>query len=484
MTTRYFSPSCALSNYSIKQAFVTFTLIALSPFIATAEFGPQRIITGNAGGVIEAASLDLEGDGDLDFFTADLGADQITLHRNNGNGTYSPSAFLEGLNNPGNVHAADLDQDGDLDLVMVGSGNITPFGVFGSELVVARNDGAGNWSIAYTNTNVPGLWDVTTGDLNGDGNLDLVYCLGGSFDQIGWQAGNGRFGFAGVGAISTGAATGDEPRDIHVADVDGDGDLDVLACNYLSNDLSLYRNNGSGISWSRQILESGASGIRKVVTADLNGDGVLDVVRTTVINGQLAYLPGRATGGFGRKRIIHTFPTEPTGGGIFGSDPLGPRGFDVADFDDDGDLDIFSASEVGGQVSLHENTGSGVFSAPTMITNAASGVNFIKVVDVDGDEDLDVVAVSPTTNRVTWYEQLGSGNTEPFALLGVDIDDQRIRVSWPTNQGLRYQVQRSTDLSRWLNVGTSRTGTGNPMTYLYPLNAASPRKQFYRVVIR
>jgi len=119
-----------------------------------------------------------------------------------------------------------------------------------------------------------------------------------------------------------------------------------------------------------------------------------------------------------------------------------------------------------------------------MITNAASGVNFIKVVDVDGDEDLDVVAVSPTTNRVTWYEQLGSGNTEPFALLGVDIDDQRIRVSWPTNQGLRYQVQRSTDLSRWLNVGTSRTGTGNPMTYLYPLNAASPRKQFYRVVIR
>ena len=60
MTTRYFSPSCALSNYSIKRAFVTFTLIALSPFIATAEFGPQRMITGNAGGVIEAASLTLK----------------------------------------------------------------------------------------------------------------------------------------------------------------------------------------------------------------------------------------------------------------------------------------------------------------------------------------------------------------------------------------------------------------------------------------
>ena len=484
MTTRYFSPSYALSNYSIKQAFVTFTLIALSPFIATAQFGPQRIITGNAGGVIEAASLDLEGDGDLDFFTADLGADQITLHRNNGNGTYSSSAFLDGLNNPGNVHAADIDQDGDLDLVMVGSGNITPFGIFSSELAVARNAGGGNWSIAYTNTNVPGLWDVTTGDLNGDGNLDLVYCLGGNFDQIGWQAGNGSFGFGPVRAISTGTATGDEPRDIHLADVDGDGDLDVLGCNYLSNDLSLYRNNGNGVSWSRQILESGASGVRKVVTADLNGDGVLDVVRTTVINGQLAYLPGRVTGGFGSKRIIHTFPTQPTGGGIFGSDPLGPRGFDVADFDGDGDLDIFSASEVGGQVSLHENTGSGVFSAPTMITSTASGVNFVKVVDVDGDEDLDVVAVSPTTNRVTWYEQLGTGPTEPFPPLGIDLNNQRITVSWPTNQGLRYQVQRSTDLSRWFNVGASRAGTGNPMTYLRSLNPASSRKEFYRVIIR
>ena len=474
---------CALSNYSLKQAVVTFLLVALAAINATAEFSSQRIITSSASGVIEAASLDLEGDGDLDFFTADLGADQITLHRNNGNGTYSSSAFVDGLNNPGNVHASDLDQDGDLDLVMVGSGNITPFGVFGSELAVARNDGGGNWSIPYTNTNVPGLWDVTTGDINGDGNLDLVYCLGGNFDQIGWQAGNGNFGFAGVNAISTGTATGDEPRDIHIADVDGDGDLDVLACNYLSNDLSLYQNNGNGISWSRLIIESGASGIRKVVTADLNGDGFLDVIRTTVINGQLAYLPGQANGRFGRKRIIHTFPTRPTGGGIFGSDPLGPRGFDIADFDGDGDLDIFSASEVGGQVSLHENTGSGLFSVPSIITNSASGVNFVKLTDVDGDGDLDVVAVSPTSNRVTWYEQLGSGPTEPFDLLGVEIDNQNILVSWPTVRGQRYQVQRSSDLSRWLNLGRVRTGSGTPLTQSYPLNAFSPRKQFFRVVI-
>ncbi|MGC6487416.1 MAG: FG-GAP repeat domain-containing protein [Planctomycetota bacterium] len=426
--------------------------------LARAQWQPQQNISTSATAAIESVPVDYDGDGDVDFATALLNNDQVVINRNNGNGTYTQISLVTGLTNCGNVHAADMDGDGDTDLLAVGSGNVF-FGqaVGSAELVFLRNNGNGSWSIPYNNTNVPGLWDVTSGDINGDGNEDIVYGLGFQFDQIGWQAGTGTGSFGGVQAIATGSAQGNEPRDIHLADVDGDGDLDVLACHYLSNQLSWFRNNnGAGTSWTRVVIESGAAGVREVKTGDLNGDGVLDVVRTTVLNGQVAYFPGTGNGSFGAKQVVATLATQPSGGGLFGTDPQGPRGVDVADLDGDGDLDLVVASEANSRVSVLYNDGSGSFGAPVPASTSANGVNYVEAVDVDVDGDLDVISVSPTANRVLWHEQ---------ACTVACADAQSIGASCTASAASFYELMTagSMDLAN-TTITATRTATGYSVT--------------------
>jgi len=70
--------------------------------------------------------------------------------------------------------------------------------------------------------------------------------------------------------------------------------------------------------------------------------------------------------------------------------------------------------------------------------------------------------------------------SDPLSLLGVQLNRNRITISWQTSKGASYQVQRSTDLQRWTSVGALRLGTGNILNYTQALNGQS---SFLRVVI-
>ena len=412
---------------------MTVGAIALIASHAHAQWGPEQLITNSSSSPIEVAPIDRNGDGVMDFAVAAVGSsafnatgDEINAYVATG-ATYTlqtlfgpagNSAFL----NPGNVHTADLDGDGDLDIIGAAFGNAFPFGFGGgNSLRVLRNNGNGSFSLTYTNNNVPGLWDVATADFDGDGVLDVMYSLGGGFDQIGWQKGNGNCTFQpqnGAQAPATGTTFGNEPRDIHLDDVDGDGDADLVVCYNLSNELVWFRNNGSGASWTRLVIESNAPGVRKAVTGDVDGDGINDIIRTSTGNGQVAAFLGTGGGGFGAKQVLHTFATSTTGGGAGSNEPQGPRGIDIGDFDLDGDLDVVTASQIGGLLSLHENLGGGSFASPVSIATAFTDISFVKLSDIDGDSDLDVVACSPRTGKVAWYQQtstpVGVASRVPF----------------------------------------------------------------------
>jgi len=88
--------------------------------------------------------------------------------------------------------------------------------------------------------------------------------------------------------------------------------------------------------------------------------------------------------------------------------------------------------------------------------------------------------VAPETGVVV-IRRLGPRNPTPdLAPSTFGLEDGNLIISWPAAAGHTYQVQRSTDLESWENIGVALTGNGTTMSYSQPSNAD---KVFLRVVI-
>lgn len=113
---------------------------------------------------------------------------------------------------------------------------------------------------------------MTVGDLNGDGHLDTHHW------KLFWAEcslydGTGHFPTPGIGF-----GIADDTEDIAVGDVDGDGDLDIIAGNASQN--VLYINNGTGDFSHAQQRNFGPeyNWARSVAIGDMDGDGDLDII--------------------------------------------------------------------------------------------------------------------------------------------------------------------------------------------------------------
>ncbi|MDA7860113.1 VCBS repeat-containing protein [Akkermansiaceae bacterium] len=221
----------------------------------------------------------MDGDGDIDVLAAKpgspFGGGSIVIYRNNGNGS-----FME-LNNrfPGssaalvsNVVGSDLDNDGDIDVV-VGSSGFSSGGVR-----VYRNNGNLSFTRTFDNGNAPGLWDIHLVDLNRDNRPEIIFSLGGSFDQIGIYINSGNLSSWGsLISAKTGTNTGDEPRSLHAADIDGDGDLDVILASPGDNKIAWYEQLGGGAKDSDGVNDDEDAFFNDLKeTADTDNDGVGD----------------------------------------------------------------------------------------------------------------------------------------------------------------------------------------------------------------
>tara|TARA_Y100001933_G_scaffold264241_1_gene328997 strand:- start:1489 stop:2148 length:660 start_codon:yes stop_codon:yes gene_type:complete len=85
---------------------------------------------------------------------------------------------------------------------------------------------------------------------------------------------------------------------------------------------------------------------------------------------------------------------------------------------------------------------------------------------------------------VVWFSFEIGPETEPepevLSLSGVELNRNRLTISWQTDKGGSYQVQRSTDLQSWTDVGSLRTGNGNRLSHTQALSAL---RGFLRVII-
>lgn len=85
----------------------------------------------------------------------------------------------------------------------------------------------------------------------------------------------------------------------------------------------------------------------------------------------------------------------------------------AADIDNDGDMDILSASQNDDKVAWYENLGGGNFGIQQVISTSSDGTRLVYVADLDGDGDGDIITGSYFDNKFCWHENLGGGLLAP-----------------------------------------------------------------------
>ncbi len=236
------------------------------------RYGPQQTIpVGQSPRGI--AVLDADGDGDQDIVNTNTGSSNVSRLLNNGAGVFGPAALWEGGGSgEWPLGAADMDEDGILDVVVGAIGN--------SRMIVNRCNGDGTFT-ALPSQDAGGLtWQLALGDVNADGHADVL-SANSSADNGAVLLGNGAGGLGGPVIYPT------DPFCIasDIGDLDGDGDLDwVISC--FGGQWLVFRNNGAGVFTGAGTLPA-TSAASCAIPLDFDNDGDLDLALIDEINDEV-----------------------------------------------------------------------------------------------------------------------------------------------------------------------------------------------------
>lgn len=301
-------------------------------------------------------------------------------------------------------------------------------------------------------------FDITTSDIDRDGNIDMVAALYGS-DSIVWYRNNGDDTF-GSAQIITSIADG--ATSVFTADLNNNGYEDVISTSEIDNKIAWYPNNGDGTFGSQQIISTNVSGAWKAIAFDVDGDGFQDVVSASQNDNKIAWYPNNGNGTFGTQIVISTLTDQPwdiyatdfnnngaidivsasfndnkiawypnNGDGTFGSQNVitstasGAIGVYAADLNNDGYQDVITASYSDNAISWHQNNGDNTFGSAQLISNEATGPYQVKASDIDGNGTLDVVAAAFGDDSISWHPNNGSGSFGTRTVISTALTDLR-----------------------------------------------------------
>jgi hypothetical protein len=369
-------------------AGVALTKPLVSQFTGAATSGTATFVAANSEVLPSdyrwaGAVADLNGDGNLDLVQPNGGTTLANVSIRLGNGTGLLAAPANNATvatgaTPDNVALGDIDGDGDVDMIVSNGGN-GPY-----PISVLKNDGSAAFTPAANGTLSPGGFNrsMTLGDIDGDGDLDLVTTNG---DYLYVFQNNGSGTFTQLVTYSNAASfqpAYDFVQNVTLADVDGDGDLDALATVRNAGIVGVRLNNGSGVFSGSTNVAVGAYAYSLAV-ADVDGDGDLDFV--TANSNNTTPLSLRLNDGNGNFTAPAAEPALPAG--VYG------YSVKLGDLDADGDVDIVVKAS---SVYVLTNSGAGIFTRPAAGGVVATDITNLWLGDFNNDGALDIASMDYT----------------------------------------------------------------------------------------
>ena len=454
---------------------------AAAPAFATPVANPFSI-TATGSYAAKPAIADMDGDGDLDILIGTLYGD-VLYYQNTG--TASSPQFGASQVNPFGISAAyyyaspsltDMDNDGDFDLFL---GLVVS--LYGGEMRYYENIGTatapdfGTYLLSANLNSYISYNGLTTGDLDNDGDLDIIH---GDGDGYSYTASVSFIENTGTAASPTfgtpvpspfGMNFGDNiilnPQ-IAVADMDSDGDMDFMLGDFLG-ELRYYKNTGGNTFAAAQTSPFGLqpTGLINISPrlVDIDDDGDMDLFYGDAY-GSITYHENIGTAASPMFGLAVTNPIGLTPAPYYAASIV------FADMDNDGDMDAMVGSGDGTNpvVKYRENTGTSTapqFAAPVtnVITVPVGSIYFasVAVADVDRDGDFDVLLGGDYYGTHYYYENTGTPTaptfgtpvTDPFGLYSVssfnfpvlaDMDgDTDIDLILTTNGGDSYYFENT-----------------------------------------
>jgi hypothetical protein len=310
---------------------------------------PRTITTASPPLAVRVADLNHDGIPDLAVLTEG----GVSVYLGDGRGGFSAPVTYDTGSDATGLSIADINHDGNLDLLVgnthgdvlilvnQGNGTFAPYRKADEAITLAVADLTGNGSkdviyadqgldrvvVAYGQGESTVLGDRSTGvlepgavklaDLNGDGIPDLIVANSGSNNVLVYPGlGNGQFG----PALNDGHGffTGENPVEVTVADVNGDGRPDLIVANKGSNDVSILLNqpNGSGFTFTPGPRLPAGAGPVDTIVQDVLGNGKPDLLVSDSQSNSVMLLPGIG-GGFFSEAQARTFRVGSQPGPLF-----------------------------------------------------------------------------------------------------------------------------------------------------------------------